>query len=175
MKNPVHSRLFPAAARWLCAALLVGALAAPAARAGAGATLSPSLQGKYKITKITATILKINYSVPVPSSAKSYTLTMGPKGLTVLTSTQGEKLVTYGGFNGPVKVVITKATPTALSAKATGGGVIANGIKVTFSATSMTATLNSSGLTIVTNVSGSVTEGTLHVSFNGKVTVVLTK
>jgi hypothetical protein len=175
--NLRHSRLFLTAARWLGAALLLGALAAPAAQA-ATATLPVSLQGKYKISKISANIENVgSFTIPTPSSAKAYIFTITSTGLSKVTAAQGQRFVSNSGLSGSVKVKITKATTTAFSATASGSVTVSEvSVPVTFNANSIKGSLSKSGLTITTALSGSLSIPIIgKETFNGTVTILLTK
>ena len=116
-------------------------------------------------------------SLSLPSSAKTYSLTLGSKGLTAVNATTLGTLFKKFSFGTLIKATVSKTTPTALSGKLS-GKIAYSGFSVTIgSGSGITATVRSPGvLTLYCTINGSASAFGFQI-FSGTidVTIALTK
>ena len=158
---------------WFVVAALLFVVVAPIAQATTTATLPITLQGNYTISSVSLD----GSGISLPSSAKTYSLKLGSKGLTAVNATTLGTLFKKFSFGTLIKATVTSTTPTKL--KGTLSGKIAySGFSVTIgSGSGITATVGSPGvLTLYGTINGSASVFGFSI-FSGTidVTIILKK
>jgi hypothetical protein len=148
-------------------------------------SLSPALQGKYKITSLTASLPVVgNLTVPLPIAAKAYSVTLNAPGLAAFNRLVLVALLRYAGLTSPPTFTLNQArtTPTHYDGVVSGSATFKapapyNVVRITSLVSPIVANLVSPGnITLVCTLNGTITvKGTAHPVSSGTVTVNLAK
>jgi hypothetical protein len=155
---------------WLFAVSLLFTSVAPVAHATTTATLPIALQGNYTISSVSLD----GSSLSLPSSAKTYSLKLGSKGLTAVNATTLGTLFKKFSFGTLIKATVTSTTPTTLKGKLS-GKIAYSGLSVTVgSGSGITAKVVSPGvLTLAGTINGSASAFGFPI-FSGTIDVAIT-